>query len=118
MSDSITLATSLAAQLFQLQSLGLCILFYLMTGMKKLFEEKNIHLTFEISLVLKGLLAILEIIGGVLAYFVSQQFLLSLVMAVTQEELAEDPLTSSHSISSTRYRTFRLALNTSPPFIS
>jgi uncharacterized membrane protein len=58
--------------------------------MKRLFEEQNIRLAFEISLVLKGLLAILEIICGVLVYFVTQQFLLSIVLAITQEELAED----------------------------
>jgi uncharacterized membrane protein len=43
-------------------------------GMKQLFEEKNIRRAFEISLVLKGIFAVLEIIGGVLAYL--RRFLL------------------------------------------
>lgn len=59
--------------------------------MRKLFEEKNLHLAFEISLILKGIFAVLEVIGGIVAYFVTQQFLLRLVLAVTQEELTEDP---------------------------
>ena len=63
-----------------------------MSYLKKLFEsEKNIHRVFEVSLILKGLFAALEIIGGALAYFVSQQFLLSVVSMITADELAEDP---------------------------
>jgi uncharacterized membrane protein len=59
--------------------------------MNKLFAEKNLHLAFEISLIFKGIFALLEIAGGVLAYFITQQFLLRLVLAITQEELTEDP---------------------------
>jgi uncharacterized membrane protein len=63
-----------------------------MSRLKKLFEEeKYIHLVFEVSLILKGILAALEIIGGIVAYFVSQQFLLSVVTFITQDEFAEDP---------------------------
>jgi uncharacterized membrane protein len=62
-----------------------------MSYIKKLFEEKNIHLAFDISLLFKGVLAVFEVIGGILAYFVSQQFLLQIVSAITQEELTEDP---------------------------
>jgi len=63
-----------------------------MSRLKNLFEEeKNIHLVFEVSLILKGLFAALEIIGGIFAYFVSQQFLLSVVSLITQDELAEEP---------------------------
>jgi uncharacterized membrane protein len=58
---------------------------------KQLFNEKNIHIAFEVSLLLKGLFALFEIIGGMLAYFVTQEFLFELVQAVTQEELSEDP---------------------------
>ena len=35
--------------------------------------------------------SLLEIVGGILAYFVSQKYLLRLVTMVTQEELTEDP---------------------------
>ena len=59
--------------------------------MKKLFEEKNIHLIFELSLIAKAVIALFEIIGGVLVYFISQQFLIDLVHAITQDELIEDP---------------------------
>ena len=56
-----------------------------------LFDEKRIHLIFEISLWLKGVFALAEVVAGVAAYFISQQFLLSLVLWVTKEEFAEDP---------------------------
>ncbi len=62
-----------------------------MSGIRKLFEEKNIHLVFEISLIGKGAIALCEIIGGVLVYFISQQFLMDLVHFITQDELVEDP---------------------------
>jgi uncharacterized membrane protein len=54
-------------------------------------SEKNIHLLFEISLWLKGLFSLSEIIAGIAAYFVTQQFLLGLVQWVTRDEFAEDP---------------------------
>ena len=54
-------------------------------------KERNIHLLFEASLILKAIFAALEIIGGVVAYFVSQQAIVSLVTLITADELAEDP---------------------------
>jgi len=62
-----------------------------MSGIKNLSDEKNIHLAFEISLLLKGVFALGEIIGGVVAFFVTKEFLLKTVGVLTQEELAEDP---------------------------
>ena len=59
--------------------------------MSQWFQEKNLHLAFQISLIVKGIFALLEIVGGIAAYFVSQQFLLSLILAVTRDELIEDP---------------------------
>lgn len=59
--------------------------------MNKIFKEKNLHLAFEITLILKGIFALLEIIGGILAYFMTQELLLRLVVAITQEELTQDP---------------------------
>jgi uncharacterized membrane protein len=59
--------------------------------MNRIFEEKNLHLAFEITLILKGIFALLEILSGILAYFITQHFLLKLVLAITQEELTEDP---------------------------
>lgn len=62
-----------------------------MRGDNSIWSEKNIHLIFEVSLWLKGLFALSEIIAGIAGYFVSQQFLLSIVLWVTKEEFAEDP---------------------------
>ena len=59
--------------------------------MKKFFTEKNIHLIFEISLFIKGFDAILETIAGILAYFVTQEFLIDIVQTIAAGELAEDP---------------------------
>ncbi len=53
-------------------------------------NEKQIHLIFEASLLLKGVFALFEIVGGVLAYFVPKQFVLNIVRVMTQQELAED----------------------------
>ena len=54
-------------------------------------KEKNIHFVFEVSLIFKAIFAALEILTGIAAYFISQQFLLSIVGAITADELAEDP---------------------------
>jgi uncharacterized membrane protein len=62
-----------------------------MFEVRKLLSEKNIHIAFEVGLFLKGMFAAFETIGGVLAYFVTQRFILKLVQVLTQEELAEDP---------------------------
>jgi len=59
--------------------------------MEKLLSEKNIHRIFDISLVLKGLYSLFEIVGGVLILLVSQQSIFHFVLAITQEELSEDP---------------------------
>jgi uncharacterized membrane protein len=62
-----------------------------MSPTKNLAREEKIHLAFEISLVLKGLFALGQITGGIVAFFVSKEFLLRTVSVLTQEELAEDP---------------------------
>jgi uncharacterized membrane protein len=53
--------------------------------------ETNMRLAFRASLFIKGVFAVLEIAGGVLAYFISQRFLLNFITAITQDELVEDP---------------------------
>jgi uncharacterized membrane protein len=58
---------------------------------RSIIDEKNIHRVFEISLILKGIFAGIESIAGIAAYFVSQQFLLTLVTVVTADEMADDP---------------------------
>src|SRR5713101_2891648 len=61
-----------------------------MLGVKNLMREKNIHLIFTISLILKGAFALFETLGGILAYFVNQQSLLNFVNTITGGELVED----------------------------
>lgn len=58
---------------------------------KKLLSERSIHLAFQVSLWIKGLFALTEIAGGVIAFFVTRQFLVELASTITQGELAEDP---------------------------
>jgi uncharacterized membrane protein len=58
---------------------------------KNLAHEEKIHLAFEISLLLKGVFALAQIIGGIVAFFATKEFLLKTVSVLTQEELAEDP---------------------------
>lgn len=62
-----------------------------MAGIKKLFDEKNVHVAFEISLTLKGAFALAEIAASIFAYFVTKEFLLDLVHDITRMELTEDP---------------------------
>lgn len=59
--------------------------------MNKFIDEHRLHLVFEISLIVKAIFALLEVAGGILAYFVTQQFLLRIVLALTSHEIAEDP---------------------------
>lgn len=54
-------------------------------------EEKEIHLAFEISIILKGISSIFEIIGGVLALLVTKSYIVSTVLSLTHEELSQDP---------------------------
>lgn len=54
-------------------------------------NERRIHQIFEISVLLKGAHALIECIGGLLLVFVSTGAITSLVNALTQEELIEDP---------------------------
>ena len=58
---------------------------------EKILREKSIHSLFELSLMGKGVIALFEIVAGILAYLVTQQFILNIALAVTQDELAEDP---------------------------
>jgi uncharacterized membrane protein len=54
-------------------------------------NERRIHQIFEISVLLKGTHALIECIGGLVLAFVSTSAIASLVNALTQEELIEDP---------------------------
>jgi uncharacterized membrane protein len=62
-----------------------------MADFKKLFEEKNIHLLFEISLIFKALLALIEVAGGLTIMFIPHNAILEYVQSIAKYELAEDP---------------------------
>jgi len=61
-------------------------------GAKMSVAETNIRLAFRVSLFIKGVFALLKIAGGVLAYLISQKFLLEFITAITQDELVEGGL--------------------------
>ncbi len=54
-------------------------------------QEQNIYRLFKISVILKGLHAIIEIVGGVLLYYISTTMIVNLVANLTQETLRDDP---------------------------
>jgi uncharacterized membrane protein len=54
-------------------------------------NERQIHQIFEISVLLKGVHALIECIGGIVLAFVNTSTITNLVNALTQEELVEDP---------------------------
>jgi uncharacterized membrane protein len=54
-------------------------------------DERRIHKVFEISVLLKGAHALIEILGGLALYLVSTATIQAWVNFLTQEELHEDP---------------------------
>jgi uncharacterized membrane protein len=54
-------------------------------------DERRIHKVFEISVLLKGIHALIEILGGIALYLVSTGTIQAWVNFLTQEELHEDP---------------------------
>ena len=67
-------------------------------------NQRRIHRIFEISVLLKGAHALIECVGGFVLAFVSTSAIASLVNALTQEELIEDPndFVGTHLLSLTR----------------
>ena len=54
-------------------------------------NEKRIHQAFEISVLLKGAHALIEVIGGIALYFISTATIVGWVNSLTEDELNEDP---------------------------
>lgn len=54
-------------------------------------DERRIHQVFEISIILKGLHALIECAGGILLHLVGTETIVHWVDLLTQEELTEDP---------------------------
>lgn len=55
------------------------------------FKKNKIHAIFEISILLKGIHSLIEILGGILVLFVTKAYLVTTVLIITQGELREDP---------------------------
>ncbi len=53
--------------------------------------ERRIHEIFEISIILKGLHALIEVAGGIAFYLISAQTVLDWTNWLTRNELVEDP---------------------------
>lgn len=53
--------------------------------------HKTLDRFFYLTIWLKGLHAVLEIVGGVALFFTSPEFILRIVALLTQDELASDP---------------------------
>ena len=51
----------------------------------------NTHRIFQLSLLCKGAFAAAEVLAGISAYFVTQQFLFKLVESLMRKELLENP---------------------------
>jgi uncharacterized membrane protein len=56
-----------------------------------IIQEKNIHRIFEISVILKGLHAVTEIVGGLALYLVSTDAISDFMVRVAQSDLLDDP---------------------------
>lgn len=54
-------------------------------------SERRIHRLFELSVLLKGLHALVELIGGIALYFFSTSILVALMNRLAASELIEDP---------------------------
>lgn len=54
-------------------------------------QEKRIGLYFHISIYIKGIISLAEIVGGILAFIVPFSFVPDLIIRFTSGELAEEP---------------------------
>ena len=55
------------------------------------FSQKRLHAAFEIGVILKGLNALAELLGGVFVWVVSVEFIRGVVEGLVHNELLEDP---------------------------
>jgi uncharacterized membrane protein len=54
-------------------------------------QRPVVHIAFEISIFFKGLDGVLQIVGGLLLFFVKPETISRIVIVLTQHELSEDP---------------------------
>jgi len=53
--------------------------------MNQVFDGKNLHRAFEVSIALKAFFAVLEAAGGLIAFFIPQSFILRQIVTLTQQ---------------------------------
>jgi len=56
-----------------------------------LIKEKEYLNLFKISIFLKGINAVAEMVGGILVWFISKAFLVTFILNLFQNELSDDP---------------------------
>ncbi|HEV7185830.1 MAG TPA: DUF2127 domain-containing protein [Leifsonia sp.] len=77
--------------------------------MNEVREHRTLDRVFFVSLILKGLDGVLELVGGVLLLFIKPDQIDAIVRALTQHELSEDP----HDLIATTLRHWTGNLSTS-----
>lgn len=53
--------------------------------------SKKLDFIYDASLLIKGVSAVIEVIAGMLTFFITQQFVINIASWLTQGELSEDP---------------------------
>ncbi len=59
--------------------------------MNTIFNKRNIHASFQIGLLLKGLFDVVEVLGGTLLIFITPERMSKLITLISKGELNEDP---------------------------
>src|SRR5438132_1646685 len=62
-----------------------------MPVLKSLFRERSIHAVFDVSVAIKGLDGLLEVLGSILLFIISPQKIGQVIVSLTQHELSHDP---------------------------
>ena len=70
-------------------------------------KSRVVHVLFDLSVIGKGIDGVLEIVGGVLLFFVAPDRIYSVLQVLTQHELSEDPrdLVATYLLNSTQHLT-------------
>lgn len=63
-----------------------------MSHIKNQSEDKIEHELFDVGIFLKGIHALVEIIGGIFIFIISPNFIIRIVNKITLGELTEDPM--------------------------
>jgi uncharacterized membrane protein len=68
-------------------------------------SHKTTHVLFQLTLLCKGVFAVMEIVAGIGAYFVTQQFVFEVAERLSQQELLQDPhdLIASYLLASAQH---------------